>query len=238
MKLAEFDQQYLDRVPAVIGVDEAGRGPLAGPVSTAAVYLDTAFYESEWLSEYGAEINDSKQLSETAREKIFEAIHAADTGLIHFACHMVAVKDIEKLNILGATRKAMALCIEELKKSAACRFAEVYEGADWLFHKDSNQSIARILVDGKPLKPFAHPHTAIVKGDGKSMAIAMASILAKVTRDRYMHRQAKRYPVYGFVSNKGYGTPKHIAALQSHGPCKLHRMSFLTQILSSPNESR
>jgi ribonuclease HII len=179
----------------------------------------------------------------SAREKIFEVIQDKGGGLIHFACHMVSVKDIEKLNILGATRKAMALCVDELKSRSNCNFSQVDEGGDppslstagqsWLFPKADEPFVAQILVDGKPLKPFPHAHTAIVKGDGKSLAIAMASIIAKVTRDQYMLEQAKLYPDYGFDSNKGYGTPKHIAALKSLGPCKLHRMSFLTQILSS-----
>jgi len=243
MTLADFDLSYLEFVPSVIGVDEAGRGPLAGPVSAAAVYLDKAFYESEWILEYGAIVNDSKQMKESAREKIFEAIQDKGDGLIHFACHLVSVTDIEKLNILGATRKAMALCVDELKSRSDCDFSQVDEGENppslstarqrSLFQKIDDPFAAQILVDGKPLKPFAHAHTAIVKGDGKSLAIAMASIIAKVTRDRYMLEQAKLYPDYGFVSNKGYGTPKHIAALKSLGPCKLHRMSFLTQILSS-----
>ena len=169
-------------------------------------------------------------------------------GLIHFSSIMVDVDDIESLNILGATRKAMALCIDHLKKVALCPFLKADEENDplpetaarqgWLFQKSGDRSIARILVDGKPLKPFPYAHTAIVKGDGKSLAIAMASIIAKVTRDRYMQQQAERYPEYGFTSNKGYGTKKHIEALKSHGPCKIHRPSFLNKIRSSSHESR
>ena len=238
MQLHKFDQQHLEDVPAVIGVDEAGRGPLAGPVSAAAVYLDKRFYQSEWVLEYGSEINDSKQLKEEARERLFEAILQADEGLIHFASFMADIDDIESLNILGATRKAMANCIEQLQVLNVCPFTEPDEGSDWLFRESSGNTVARILVDGKPLKPFPYVHTAIVKGDGKSLAIAMASIIAKVTRDRYMQQQAERYPEYGFTSNKGYGTKKHIEALKSHGPCKIHRPSFLNNILSSSNESR
>ena len=243
MKLANFDLRFLEQVSAIIGVDEAGRGPLAGPVCAASVYLDKVFYESAWASEYGAEINDSKRLKESVRERIFDAVCTAPKGLIHFACHFATVKDIELLNILGATRKAMAQCIDELKYRTTCNYSEAFDGEDpltevavrqgWLFQKSTDSSIAHVLVDGKPLKPFPHPHTAIVKGDAKSLAIALASIIAKVTRDRYMHKQAEAYPEYGFISNKGYGTPRHIAALKSAGPCKLHRMSFLSQILSA-----
>lgn len=238
MQLLDFDLQHLEEVPAVVGVDEAGRGPLAGPVSAAAVYLDKKFYQSDWAVDYGAEINDSKKLNEDTRERLYDAILNADPGLIHFASFMADVEDIESLNILGATRKAMANSIKQLQASDACPFNDPDEGNDWLFKDSSDGSLARILVDGKPLKPFPFAHIAIVKGDGKSLAIAMASIIAKVTRDRYMHRQADRYPVYGFTSNKGYGTKKHIAAIQSHGPCKIHRPSFLNNILSASHEPR
>lgn len=229
--LADHDLRYLEDVPAIIGIDEAGRGPLAGPVSAAAVHLDKVFFDSKWFFEYGKEVNDSKQLRESTRERIFDAIGEADDGLISSACCMLPVKEIEKHNILGATRKAMATCVTKLMKDPLCRFDSVYEGSDWLFHATSKEEVGRILVDGKPLKPFRYVHTAIIKGDGKSMAIALASIIAKVTRDRYMRRQAKRYPQYGFESHKGYGTAKHVAILKDIGPCKLHRMSFLSQIL-------
>lgn len=238
MRLVDFDLQHLEDVPAVIGVDEAGRGPLAGPVSAAAVYLNADFYKSEWAEEYAPEINDSKQLSESARERLYEAIIQDGKGLIHFASFMADVADIESLNILGATRKAMAKCIEQLQSLEHCRFQMPDEGDDWLFQEAGIDSVARILVDGKPLKPFPFAHSAIVKGDGKSLAIAMASIIAKVTRDRFMHQQAKKYPKYGFTSNKGYGTKQHIAALREHGPCKIHRPSFLNNILSPSHESR
>ncbi|MDA0349756.1 MAG: ribonuclease HII [Verrucomicrobia bacterium] len=241
MNLAEFDIQFLKEVPAIIGVDEAGRGPLAGPVCAAAVYVDRSFYESSWFREYAHEVNDSKQLKEGTRERLFDAIEEQTAGLMSTACHMVSVQDIETLNILGATRKAMALCVEELMAQSTCPFECVVEGGDLpsdsaarqelLFSNSSRKGSARVIVDGKSLKPFPYAHTSIVKGDGKSLAIALASIVAKVTRDRYMRNQAKMYPEYGFTSNKGYGTPKHLTALKTMGPCKLHRMSFLTQIL-------
>lgn len=233
MNLLDFDLQHLKDIPAVIGVDEAGRGPLAGPVSAAAVYLRKDFYQSDWAFEYASEINDSKQLKETTRERLFEAIVQAEPGLIHFASFMADIADIESLNILGATRKSMANCIQQLQSLEGCPFKVPDEGNDWLFRETEGASVARILVDGKPLKPFPFVHTAIVKGDGKSLAIAMASIIAKVTRDRYMQEQATSYPAYGFISNKGYGTKKHIEALKVHGPCKIHRPSFLSNILSS-----
>lgn len=233
MSLAEFDLRYLKAIPAVIGVDEAGRGPLAGPVCAAAVYLDRDFYASSWNREYGPLINDSKQLPESVREEIYDTILETGVGQIHFACHMASVDEIENLNILGATRLAMARCIQSLLDDTVCPAREIYEGEASLFGMATGPACAHVLVDGKPLKPFPHLHTAIVKGDGKSLAIALASIIAKVTRDRFMRKQAEEYPEYGFVTNKGYGTKAHIAALKSAGPCKLHRMSFLTQILSA-----
>ena len=233
MNLLDFDLHHLEDIPAVIGVDEAGRGPLAGPVSAAAVYLGKSFYQSAWAAEYAAEINDSKKLNESTRERLFEAILNAESGLIHYASFMADIDDIESLNILGATRKAMANCIQQLQSLKDCPFQQPDEGDDWLFRDAEGSLVARILVDGKPLKPFPYVHTAIVKGDGKSLAIAMASIIAKVTRDRYMQQQADRFPAYGFTSNKGYGTKKHIEALKTHGPCEIHRPSFLNNILST-----
>ena len=231
-ELTAFDQRCLDKVPAIIGVDEAGRGPLAGPVCAAAVYLDQSFYSSDWLQEYAEEINDSKQLQEPARERVFDALLEEAADLVCWTCHLVSVEEIETLNILGATRKAMALCLDELKKKSNCCFEQAYEGEGWLFQSSDDPGIAQILIDGNPLKPFPYEHTAIVKGDGKSLSIALASIIAKVIRDRYMCEQAELYPEYGFVANKGYGTPGHIAAIKESGPCKLHRMSFLSHILS------
>jgi len=241
MNLAEFDLEFLKQVPAIIGVDEAGRGPLAGPVCAAAVYVDRSFYETDWFHEYAPEVNDSKQLKEATRERLFDAIQEQAAGLIYAACHMVSVQDIEILNILGATRKAMALCVEDLMAQSTCPLEGIFEGKDLPSESAARQELlvsnsfrkgtARVMVDGKPLKPFPYVHTSIVKGDGKSLAIALASIVAKVTRDRYMRKQAQMYPEYGFTSNKGYGTPKHLTALKTNGPCKLHRMSFLTQIL-------
>ena len=242
MKLAKYDLQYLEMVPAIIGVDEAGRGPLAGPVCAAAVYIKAGFYQSAWMLEFGPVINDSKQLSESTREQIFEALPESSAGQIDWACHMSTVEEIETVNILGATRKAMAQCVDELRLRDSCSFDRAFEGEELisapsrqelLFQDESSHRVVQILVDGKPLKPFPFSHTSIVKGDSKSLAIALASIIAKVTRDRYMQQQAEKFPQYGFVSNKGYGTPKHIAALKACGPCELHRMSFLTQILSS-----
>ena len=235
--LAEFDRQFLATAPAVIGLDEAGRGPLAGPVCAAGVYLEDAFYRTDWFVRYGQEIDDSKRLSEARRERIYAAVEKTGRDVLHFSCRMVSVEEIESLNILGATRKAMELCLEDLQSNASCPFLSATDaprsieaGQGRLPGYSSCGGTARILVDGRPLKPFAYPHTAIVKGDGKSLAIALASIVAKVTRDRYMREQAKRYPEYGFSTNKGYGTAGHMAKLKELGPCRLHRKSFIRGI--------
>ncbi len=228
--LIKHDKNLLKDVPAIVGIDEAGRGPLAGPVTAAAVYLDRGFYQSKWISEYGNKINDSKQLSEKVREELFEAMKG-EPGI----CYSVmsgSLKEIEKYNILGATRRAMAKCVKQLLVKDSCDFNAVYEGSDWLLDNGAAGSVAQVLIDGKPMKPFPYTHTAIVKGDSKSLAIAMASIFAKVTRDRYMVKQAKKYPKYGFERHKGYGTKAHVAAIKEQGPCPIHRMSFLGNILS------
>jgi len=231
MSLAAFDLAYLKQVPAVVGIDEAGRGPLAGPVCAAAVYLDRAFYESDWFHKYADLVNDSKQLKESTREAIYSAIQS--TSGIHWACRMIMVEDIEALNILGATRKAMALCVRDLLEDSACPFEAIYEGEDWLLSQGDQDKMAQLLVDGKPLKPFAYSHTALVKGDAKSLAIALASVIAKVTRDQYMIEKSSVYPDYGFESNKGYGTAAHLRVLKDKGPCPIHRHSFLKNILKT-----
>ena len=237
-ELAQFDWQFLATAPAVIGLDEAGRGPLAGPVCAAAVYLDERFYRSDWYARHGPEIDDSKRLSEARRERIFQAVETTGPDFLHYAYRIVSVEEIESLNILGATRKAMELCLKDLQSSSNCPFRsatdapmsdEVKRGR-WQSHF-SFGGAAHVLVDGRPLKPFAYPHTAIVKGDGKSLAIALASIVAKVTRDRHMRKRAKRFPGYGFSTNKGYGTALHIAKLKELGPCRLHRKSFIRKIV-------
>lgn len=178
----------------VAGVDEAGRGPLAGPVVAGAVMMPE-------LPEELAGLNDSKQLTAAKRERLFLALLKCD----HVVCSvgMASVEEIDRLNILRATHLAMARAVEGL----ALR-------ADFC------------LVDGLPVKGLPVPHRAIVKGDGLSLSIAAASVLAKVTRDRMMTEADASYPQYGFAKHKGYGTKAHMEALRRHGPCPLHRRSF------------
>ena len=183
---------------AVCGVDEAGRGPLAGPVYAAAVILP-ADCAIEGL-------NDSKKLSEKKREALFDVIR---TQAVAYAVASASVEEIEEHNILQATFLAMNRAIAAL--APAADFA---------------------LVDGNRVpKGLTLPCETLVGGDAKSCSIAAASILAKVSRDRYIREMDAVYPQYGFARHKGYGTKEHIEAIRTFGPCPIHRMSFLGGIL-------
>jgi ribonuclease HII len=177
----------------VAGIDEAGRGPLAGPVCVAAVILPDDFTH--------AVLNDSKQLSESKRERLYDEI----TGDARIQWHCVSIEpdEIDRINILQATWEGM--------RRAALGLNPTPDAA---------------LIDGKPVKRFPLHQVALVKGDSLSYSIAAASIIAKVTRDRIMVALARRHPEYGFEIHKGYPTPAHLAALKKHGPCPHHRRSF------------
>ena len=178
------------------GVDEAGRGPLAGPVCAAAVMLPP-----------GLEIpglNDSKKLSENKREALYDTII---TQALSYGIAFATVEEIEEHNILGATFLAMNRAIAQLSPQPALA-----------------------LIDGNRNTGIAVPSRCIVGGDGKCADIAAASVLAKVTRDRYMRRMAETYPQYDFEKHKGYGTAAHYAAIREHGPCPIHRPSFLKKM--------
>ena len=187
-------------VARVAGVDEAGRGPLAGPVVAAAAVLPARWAETGLPAELSG-LNDSKQLTEIQREKFFEFITAG--GEIEFAIAEVDAGVIDEINILQATHRAMNEALAKLRPLPA-----------------------HALVDGLPVKSLRLPQTAIVKGDARSFSIAAASVLAKVTRDRTMRRFHEQYPDYGFAKHKGYGTAKHLAAIEKFGACPIHRKSF------------
>lgn len=176
----------------VAGVDEAGRGPLAGPVVAAAVVLPRALEISG--------IDDSKRLTPAKREELFGRINAEAVGV---GVGIVSEKVIDEINILRATFRAMRDAVARL-----------------------NRAPDHVLVDGDRIPDLEVPQTAIHRGDEKSAAIAAASIVAKVTRDRMLVEYDARYPGYGFARHKGYGTPEHIAALTRLGPCEIHRRSF------------
>ncbi|MBR4832310.1 MAG: ribonuclease HII [Butyrivibrio sp.] len=176
------------------GIDEVGRGPLAGPVYAAAVILPT---DADILY-----INDSKKLSEKKREELYYEIKnkALAIGIGH-----VSNERIDEINILQATYEAMAMAVKELG---------ITPGG--------------LLIDAVHIPQLEeYKQISIIKGDAKSVSIAAASIIAKVTRDRVMKDYAKEYPQYGFDSNKGYGSADHIAAIKKYGPCPIHRRSFI-----------
>jgi ribonuclease HII len=197
----EFERAlWRQNLARVAGVDEAGRGPLAGPVVAAAAILPSRWAETG-LPAALAGLNDSKQLTETQREKFFAFITSC--GEIEFAIAAVDAAVIDEINILQATYRAM--------NGALAKF---------------NPPPAHALVDGRPVKTMRVPQTAIVKGDALSYSIAAASVLAKVTRDRLMLKFHAQFPGYGFDEHKGYGTAKHLAAISKHGACPIHRKSF------------
>lgn len=177
----------------VAGIDEAGRGPLAGPVMAAAAIVPVDYTHSL--------LNDSKQLSEKNRERIYEELVADDR--VVFASALVEPEEIDRINILQATYLAMARAFEQLSPLP---------------------DIA--LIDGRPVRNFPARHRAVVKGDSLSLSVAAASIVAKVERDRIMRGYALHWPEYGFDAHKGYGTRMHREALQKYGPCPIHRRSF------------
>ncbi len=199
--MLQFERQAWEQgAVRLAGVDEAGRGPLAGPVVAAAVVFDRAFLEAE---QHGLlrNVNDSKTLTASQRESAFLLL----TGRcpIELGVGMADVAEIDSLNILRATHLAMARAL-----SALCPLPDM------------------ALVDGLPVQGLPCRSQAIVDGDARSLVIAAASIVAKVTRDRMMQDLDRQYPVYGFAQHKGYGTRAHMQALLEHGPCPAHRRSF------------
>ena len=187
---------YSDGIVDVCGVDEAGRGPLAGPVCAAACILPVG------LGIPG--LDDSKKLSPQKREELYDIIVSS---AITFGIAFASVEEIESLNILNATFLAMNRAIEQLFPQPALA-----------------------LIDGNRNSGIRIPSRCVVKGDSLCADIAAASVLAKVTRDRYMLTMAKQYPLYGFEKHKGYGTVQHYAALRDYGPCPIHRPSFLKKM--------
>lgn len=230
--LAQFDRKKGADRPGITGVDEAGRGSLCGPVVAAAVLLDAGFYgEPSWLRRL-AGANDSKKLTPEKRQDLRRRIAEMESeGKLKTAWAQGSVMEISAHNILGATRLAMARCIAQLARGpVAPLFAAAGTEGELFGHSDGRTFL--VLVDGLPLRPFAWAHEAIKGGDGKSLAIALASIIAKVERDRMLVEMHAAYPEYGFATHKGYGTPEHIEALRRLGPCPEHRDLFVRSILA------
>ena len=187
----------------ICGVDEAGRGPLAGPVCAAAVILpEGCIIEG---------VNDSKKLTEKKREALYDVIiETAVSCSVAFG----TVEEIERDNILRATMNTMKRAVEGL-----CVPADY------------------AMIDGNRLPPLGIPCEYIVKGDARSMSIAAASILAKVTRDRLMLAYAEKYPEYAFEKHKGYGTALHVEKILAYGPSPIHRLSFLKKIYAKQDQT-
>jgi ribonuclease HII len=184
----------------VAGVDEAGCGPLAGPVVAAAVIFPKSWVDTGLPGDFRG-LNDSKQLSEAEREKFFDRLRAHPE--IHFAIVIVDVETIDRINIRQAAWRGMHQALDQLQPRAE-----------------------HVLVDGLRIRWLPYPQTPLVQGDARSYSIAAASVLAKVTRDRIMCDLDKQFPGYGFAGHKGYSTPQHFAALAQLGPCPVHRKSF------------
>lgn len=189
---------HKDGLKYIAGIDEAGRGPLAGPVVVACVIMpENSFIEG---------VNDSKKVSEKKREKLYEEI---TNEAIAWSVGIIDQTEIDEINILNATKKALTMAIQNLEVKPE-----------------------RILVDAlEHIDTCGIPYTSIIKGDAKNYSIAAASIIAKVTRDRIMYEWDEIYPDYGFAAHKGYGTAKHIQAIRENGICMLHRKSFVKNII-------
>ena len=192
--MLEYENKYYDKGYTLIaGVDEAGRGPLAGPVFAAAVVFEKGTFVEG--------INDSKKLSEKKREALFDIICEK---ALYYNIVSVDEKEIDRINILNASLKAFELAVTGLEKLPDVT-----------------------LIDGNRCKEnFPTPYETIVKGDAKSMSIAAASILAKVSRDRYIVGLDSLYPEYNFKKHKGYPTKEHREAIAKYGPCPIHRLTF------------
>ena len=200
-KRLSYEQELWQRgLTVVAGVDEAGCGPLAGPVVAAAVVFPCAWLDSGLCTGFRG-LNDSKQLTEEQREKFYALITAHPE--VKYAIASVDVEMIDRINIRQAAWRAMNLALDQLLPRAQ-----------------------HVLVDGLKIRWLPYPQTALVEGDARSYSIAAASVLAKVTRDRMMRDFDALYPGYGFAQHKGYATPQHYAAIRERGPCPIHRKTF------------
>lgn len=202
--MKNFDKKYLsNKIKIIAGTDEAGRGPLAGPVIAAAVIFPNDFYDER--------IDDSKKLSASLREELFNVIRK---NALSYAYTIISQNKIDEINILQASLLAMKRSVEKLKLKPDL-----------------------ILVDGNKTFIYDAEVIQIIKGDSKSLSIASASIVAKVVRDRIMMKLARDYPIYGWETNKGYPTKVHIEAVLKFGACKIHRKTFLTKIFERADQT-
>lgn len=220
----------------LIGVDEAGRGAWAGPVVAAAVAVPCDFLSGSWCRRVAPWVDDSKRVDANRREKLMrDLMRPAGSGHIGIATGEACVAEIENLNVLGATRLAMQRALAAI---------EAMEGMPRLPRADEDEDQLRlfgegppagppvtVLVDGLPLRPFPYRHRALVRGDGASFVVALASIVAKVTRDRWMEALELRLPGWGWSGHKGYGVPVHAERIAELGPTPEHRPAFLRNLV-------
>ena len=198
-KLKEYENKlYSENIKYIAGIDEAGRGPLAGPVVVGCVIMP-----KDSFIEY---VNDSKKISETKREMLYEKI---TKEAISYSTGIIWQDEIDEINILNATKKALTIAIESLKVKPDIILVDALD-----------------KIDTREI-----PYISIIKGDAKVYSISCASIIAKVTRDRIIREYDEIYPQYGFASHKGYGTAKHIQAIKEYGICPLHRKSFVKNFI-------
>jgi ribonuclease HII len=235
-QLRGFDLKQINGVTSLIGVDEVGRGAFAGPVVAAAVVVTREFLESRWAVAKSGRVNDSKLLSAEQREELwaeFERLSAE--GQIHAQFGVSGVDEIAQFNILGATKLAMRRALGAIHPPEA--FEPARTEPDLFSSFEERKAFAptvsaRVIIDGLPMRGFPYPHAAFVKGDARSLCIAMASIVAKVTRDRLMTELDAQFPGYGFAQHKGYGTEDHREAVLKLGRCVQHREAFLRKLLA------
>ena len=204
--LKEYENKLHKKgIKYVCGIDEAGRGPLAGPVVVAAVIMpEDSFIEG---------VNDSKKVSEKKREKLYDEITKT---AISWSVSIIDEKKIDEINILNATKRGVTECIASLAVEPNI-----------------------IVVDAlEHINTLGIPYEPIIKGDAKVYCISAASIIAKVTRDRLMREYDEKYPQYGFLQNKGYGTAKHIQAIKEYGICDIHRRSFVKNFVNGNKEEK
>ena len=198
-KLKEYEKKLYDKgIKYIAGIDEAGRGPLAGPVVVGCVIMP-----QDSFIEY---VNDSKKVSETKREMLYEKI---TNEAIAWSTGIVMQDEIDEINILNATKLGVKIALEGLKQKPDIIMVDALNNMDTL----------------------GIPYISVIKGDAKNYSIAAASIIAKVTRDRIMRQWDEVYPQYGFAKHKVYGTAEHISAIKEYGLCPLHRLSFVKNII-------
>lgn len=221
--LVGFDKRALDGAACLVGIDEAGRGCLAGPVVAAAVRCRADFYSTPWCRRHSRGVNDSKCLSAEKRAAIVERFReACHENWIQIGIGTASVGEIEAFNIFQANSLAMRRALEQVM--------DIGEGTLWQTGESRPEHVT-LLIDGRPIRSFPVPHRGVVKGDRKSLAVALAGIHAKEYRDRLMRELDEDFPEYGFSVHKGYGTSRHLEALRQHGPSPHHRLSFLGKVL-------